>query len=192
MACPTTPFSFRTSSAAAWGWQPGAFVKLPLDDLPQIRYKYGHNAIRGRGSVGRMSPCQGEGRGFESHRPLTQKAAFTGGFLLSPFLPGRREIHPVFFPVSFRVFLNSIAFFETYHLQVGVWGLVAPLGRQSPKFLFPRPNRPGRGRDEVDFMKGARFHSTKVDIFKPLTYNTTCTEHNRRRGQVARQGSAKP
>ena len=24
----------------------------------------------GRGSVGRMSPCQGEGRGFESHRPL--------------------------------------------------------------------------------------------------------------------------
>src|SRR5690606_27177070 len=26
--------------------------------------------IRGRGSVGRASPCQGEGRGFESRRPL--------------------------------------------------------------------------------------------------------------------------
>src|SRR6476661_3858206 len=25
---------------------------------------------RGRGSVGRASPCQGEGRGFESRRPL--------------------------------------------------------------------------------------------------------------------------
>lgn len=27
-------------------------------------------AKRGRGSVGRMLPCQGRGRGFESHRPL--------------------------------------------------------------------------------------------------------------------------
>src|SRR5262249_4350615 len=27
-------------------------------------------AQRGRGSVGRASPCQGEGRGFESRRPL--------------------------------------------------------------------------------------------------------------------------
>ena len=27
-------------------------------------------AARGRGSVGRASPCQGEGRGFESRRPL--------------------------------------------------------------------------------------------------------------------------
>jgi hypothetical protein len=27
-------------------------------------------AVRGRGSVGRASPCQGEGRGFESRRPL--------------------------------------------------------------------------------------------------------------------------
>ena len=26
--------------------------------------------VRGRGSVGRASPCQGEGRGFESRRPL--------------------------------------------------------------------------------------------------------------------------
>jgi hypothetical protein len=26
--------------------------------------------LRGRGSVGRASPCQGEGRGFESRRPL--------------------------------------------------------------------------------------------------------------------------
>jgi hypothetical protein len=27
-------------------------------------------AVRGRGSAGRASPCQGEGRGFESRRPL--------------------------------------------------------------------------------------------------------------------------
>jgi hypothetical protein len=27
-------------------------------------------AARGRGSAGRASPCQGEGRGFESRRPL--------------------------------------------------------------------------------------------------------------------------
>ncbi len=26
--------------------------------------------VRGRGSAGRASPCQGEGRGFESRRPL--------------------------------------------------------------------------------------------------------------------------
>jgi len=26
--------------------------------------------LRGRGSAGRASPCQGEGRGFESRRPL--------------------------------------------------------------------------------------------------------------------------
>ena len=30
----------------------------------------GAEAARGRGSVGRASPCQGEGRGFESRRPL--------------------------------------------------------------------------------------------------------------------------
>src|SRR3712207_780831 len=29
---------------------------------------------RGRGSVGRASPCQGEGRGFESRRPLGTRA----------------------------------------------------------------------------------------------------------------------
>ena len=29
-----------------------------------------HRLARGRGSVGRASPCQGEGRGFESRRPL--------------------------------------------------------------------------------------------------------------------------
>src|SRR3954469_19747676 len=31
-------------------------------------------AQRGRGSVGRASPCQGEGRGFESRRPLGTRA----------------------------------------------------------------------------------------------------------------------
>src|ERR671928_1092774 len=30
---------------------------------------------RGRGSVGRASPCQGEGRGFESRRPLGTSGA---------------------------------------------------------------------------------------------------------------------
>ena len=30
----------------------------------------GSRKARGRGSVGRASPCQGEGRGFESRRPL--------------------------------------------------------------------------------------------------------------------------
>jgi hypothetical protein len=32
---------------------------------------------RGRGSVGRASPCQGEGRGFESRRPLQSHPALT-------------------------------------------------------------------------------------------------------------------
>src|SRR3954464_13224637 len=30
---------------------------------------------RGRGSAGRASPCQGEGRGFESRRPLGTRGA---------------------------------------------------------------------------------------------------------------------
>jgi hypothetical protein len=33
----------------------------------------------GRGSVGRASPCQGEGRGFESRRPLDSTTFARGG-----------------------------------------------------------------------------------------------------------------
>ena len=33
--------------------------------------RYSLSGSRGRGSAGRASPCQGEGRGFESRRPLT-------------------------------------------------------------------------------------------------------------------------
>jgi hypothetical protein len=35
---------------------------------------------RGRGSVGRASPCQGEGRGFESRRPLRRNPRLGRGF----------------------------------------------------------------------------------------------------------------
>ena len=38
----------------------------------------GCRASRGRGSVGRASPCQGEGRGFESRRPLSWRALVMG------------------------------------------------------------------------------------------------------------------
>ncbi len=47
-----------------------------VDDFLEVCYTLPNNSgivihIRcGRGSVGRTSPCQGEGRGFESHRPL--------------------------------------------------------------------------------------------------------------------------
>src|SRR6266540_4999882 len=51
--------------------------------LSSPRGRQGRGAIldasRGRGSVGRASPCQGEGRGFESRRPL-HKRCWQWGF----------------------------------------------------------------------------------------------------------------
>ncbi len=42
---------------------------------------------RGRGSVGRASPCQGEGRGFESRRPLhtASRSRIAVGWTFRPF-----------------------------------------------------------------------------------------------------------
>jgi hypothetical protein len=45
---------------------------------------------RGRGSAGRASPCQGEGRGFESRRPLHENPLLGGGSLV----PDRRSCDP--------------------------------------------------------------------------------------------------
>src|SRR4029450_9897325 len=42
----------------------------------------------GRGSVGRASPCQGEGRGFESRRPLGDALGCPSGLPRSLGLPG--------------------------------------------------------------------------------------------------------
>ena len=53
-----------------------------------------HGAVRGRGSVGRASPCQGEGRGFESRRPLGGAGRRVRG-RRSTRLPG-----PVFLPAT--------------------------------------------------------------------------------------------
>jgi hypothetical protein len=55
---------------------PAQAQTVRVDDFVEVCYTLAHNNgidiyIRcGRGSVGRTSPCQGEGRGFESHRPL--------------------------------------------------------------------------------------------------------------------------
>jgi hypothetical protein len=48
----------------SWRGNPLEFNTSPGRVAPR---EYG---TRGRGSVGRASPCQGEGRGFESRRPL--------------------------------------------------------------------------------------------------------------------------
>ena len=48
---------------------PGSATVLNAHPPGRIRSDGGAPA-RGRGSVGRASPCQGEGRGFESRRPL--------------------------------------------------------------------------------------------------------------------------
>ena len=44
---------------------------------PPVRQQTGSVSLCGCGSVGRASPCQGEGRGFESRHPLGGKAVLT-------------------------------------------------------------------------------------------------------------------
>src|SRR3954452_13782745 len=58
----------------------GPRVRVPPE--PWYALQPGTQVPRGRGSVGRASPCQGEGRGFESRRPL-QNSCFGGGSLAS-------------------------------------------------------------------------------------------------------------
>ena len=57
-----------------------------LDSVGPLGYGFrsrlrliGSEPARGRGSAGRASPCQGEGRGFESRRPLGARLASSGG-----------------------------------------------------------------------------------------------------------------
>lgn len=46
----------------------GRVMLAPPDETPSEEYNERQQC--GRGSVGRASPCQGEGREFESRRPL--------------------------------------------------------------------------------------------------------------------------
>ena len=62
----------RLMARLVWADAPAAAIRV----CPRARIGYSSertpycSAARGRGSVGRASPCQGEGRGFESRRPL--------------------------------------------------------------------------------------------------------------------------
>src|SRR5438034_8300655 len=47
---------------------------------------------RGSGSVGRASPCQGEGRGFESRLPLRSSNSWRGGLVLPLSRQNRLDI----------------------------------------------------------------------------------------------------
>jgi hypothetical protein len=56
---------YSVHARAARVWTPALASAMVSD-----RTRAGGCRMRGRGSAGRASPCQGEGRGFESRRPL--------------------------------------------------------------------------------------------------------------------------
>ena len=56
---------YSVHARAAHVWTPALASAMVSD-----RTRAGGCRMRGRGSAGRASPCQGEGRGFESRRPL--------------------------------------------------------------------------------------------------------------------------
>ena len=67
---------------------------------------------RGRSAVGSASPCQGEGRGFESRRPLSiTKASPVLAFVLLPLsnLPAVRTVAFLALVASFRCLSSSVA-----------------------------------------------------------------------------------
>jgi hypothetical protein len=64
-------------------WSARSLVHSPAGGPALVGRRHGIAKVvppRGRGSVGRASPCQGEGRGFESRRPL-QKSQVRGHFV---------------------------------------------------------------------------------------------------------------
>ena len=48
----------------------GYWVEPPRRKSARVVHRRSHRCRRGRSAAGRASPCQGEGRGFESRRPL--------------------------------------------------------------------------------------------------------------------------
>jgi hypothetical protein len=84
----------------------------------------------GRGSVGRMSPCQGEGRGFESHRPLcTQVASWPSGKarVCKTLITGSNPVDASkckknpegnFYPSDFYFLVGNCLFSHLVHLMI--------------------------------------------------------------------------